>query len=172
MPGARTGPALTLGQVGSPHGISGWVLVRPFTDSPDSLLDQEEWQLAAPDGRAMTVRLIEGAPYRNGLRVRFEGVADRNAAEALKGWWVRIPRERLPPLAEGEHYRDDVLGFTVRNVEGVELGTVDYFTDLPAGAVMVVKGQAEHWLPVSGQHVLRIDAGKRCIEVDWPAELT
>ncbi len=171
MPGAHTGPALTLGQVGSPHGIAGWVLVRSFADPPDSLLNHEEWQLCAPHGRSRTVRLIEGAPYRNGLRVRLEGVADRNAAEALNGWWVQIPRERLPPLAEGEHYRDDVVGFTVRNVEGVELGQVDYFTDLPAGAVMVVKGQAEHWLPVTKQHVLRIDAGERLIEVDWPAEL-
>ncbi len=172
MPGPNTGPALTLGQVGSPHGIAGWVLVRSFTDPADTLLQHGEWQLAAPDGRQRTVRLLEGAPYRNGYRVRLEGVADRTAAEALTGWWIRIPRERLPPLAPGEHYRDDVVGFTVRNTDGVELGKVDHFTDLPAGAVMVVKGQAEHWLPVTKQHVLRIDAGERRIEVDWPAELT
>ena len=48
---------------------------------------------------------------------------------------------------------------------------MDYFADLPAGPVMVVKGRSEHWLPVSKQHVLRIDAGERRIEVDWPAEL-
>ena len=171
MPGERTGPALTLGQVGSPHGIRGWVLVRSFADPADSLLDHEEWELAAPDGRTRTIRLLEGAPYRNGLRVLLEGIADRDAAQGLTGWWVRIPRERLAPLAEGQHYRDDLVGFTVRNVEGVELGRVDYFTDLPGGAVMVVKGQAEHWLPVTKQHVLRIDAGQRSIEVDWPAEL-
>lgn len=171
MPGASPGPALTLGQVGSPHGIGGWVLVRSFADPPDSLLDYEEWQLAAPDGRTRTIRLIDGAPYRQGLRVRLEGVEDRNAAEALRGWWVRIARELLPPLEDGQHYRDDLLGFTVRNVEGVELGKVDYFADLPAGAVMVVKGRSEHWLPVTKQHLLRVDADSRCIEVDWPAEL-
>jgi ribosomal 30S subunit maturation factor RimM len=64
-----------------------------------------------------------------------------------------------------------VVGFTVRNVEGVELGKVEYFMDLPAGAVMVVKGRAEHWLPVTKQHVLRVDGGQRLIEVDWPEEL-
>ena len=64
-----------------------------------------------------------------------------------------------------------VLGFAVRNVEGVELGEVAYFADLPAGAVMVVKGEREHWLPVSPQHLLRVDAAERRIEVDWPAEL-
>lgn len=171
MQGEDAGPALTLGQVGAPHGIRGWVLVRSFADPPDSLLDYEEWQLAAPDGATRTIRLLEGAPYRTGLRVRLEGVDDRNAAQALNGWWVRIPRGMLAPLEPGEHYRDDLVGFEVRNVEGVELGTVDYFADLPAGPVMVVKGQSEHWLPVSKQHVLRIDAAERRIEVDWPAEL-
>jgi 16S rRNA processing protein RimM len=166
-----TGPALTLGQVGSPHGIAGWLLVRSFADPPDSLLDHEEWQLTAPDGATRTMRLLEGAPYRTGLRVRLEGITDRNAAQALSGWWVRIAREHLPPLAAGEHYRDDLVGFAVRNVEGVELGQVAYFADLPAGAVMVVKGEREHWLPVSPQHLLRVDAAERRIEVDWPAEL-
>jgi 16S rRNA processing protein RimM len=171
MAGADTGPALTLGQVGAPHGIGGWVLVRPFTDPPATLLDYDEWQLTAPDGRTRTARLLEGAPYRKGLRVRLEGVTDRVTAEALRGWWVRIPRERLPPLPAGQYYRDDVVGFAVRNVEGVELGRVEYFIDLPAGAVMVVKGSAEHWLPVTKQHVLRVDGEQRLIEVDWPEEL-
>jgi 16S rRNA processing protein RimM len=171
MPGEHTGPALTLGQVGSPHGIAGWLLVRSFADPPDTLLDHEQWQLTAPDGATRTIRLLEGAPYRNGLRVRFEGITDRNAAAALTGWWVRIAREELPPLAAGEHYRDDLVGFVVRNVEGVELGRVEYFADPPAGAVMVVKGKREHWLPVSPQHLLRVNTAERCIEVDWPAEL-
>lgn len=171
MTGEHTGPALTLGQVGAPHGIAGWLLVRSFADPPDSLLDHEEWQLSAPNGATRTIRMLEGVPYRNGLRVRFEGITDRTAAQALTGWWVRIARENLPPLAAGEHYRDDLVGFTVRNVEQVELGRVDYFADLPGGAVMVVKGEREHWLPVSKQYLLRIDAAERLIEVDWPAEL-
>lgn len=171
MPGATPGPMLTLGQVAAAHGVRGWVLVRSFADPPDSLLDYDEWQLAAPGGAVRTIRLLEGAPYKDGLRVRLEGVGDRDAAEALRGWWVRIAREDLPPLERGEHYRDDLLGFTVRNVEGVVLGQVDYFADLPAGAVMVVKGEREHWVPASPRHLLKIDAGARRIEVDWPAEL-
>lgn len=171
MPGEHTGPALTLGQVGAPHGIAGWVLVRSFADPPESLLDYEQWQLAAADGAIRTIRLLEGAPYRTGLRVRLEGIDDRNAAQALNGCWVRIPRAMLPKLAQGQHYRDDLVGFVVHNVEGVELGTVQYFADLPAGTVMVVKGKSEHWLPASKQHLLHIDAEARRIEVDWPEDL-
>lgn len=171
MPGAEAGPALTLGQLGSPHGIRGWLLVRSFADPPESLLDHGQWQVVSPGGTERTVRLLEGASYKNGLRVRLEGIEDRNAAQALTGWWVRIARSALPPLAEGQHYRDDLVGFTVRNVEGVELGKVEYFADLPAGSVMVVKGEREHLVPVAPQHLLKVHAEARRIDVDWPAEL-
>ena len=171
MPGATPGPMLTLGQVATAHGIRGWVLVRSFADPPDSLLDYEVWQLVAPNGAARTMRLLEGAPYREGLRVLLEGIEDRNAALALSGWRVQIARSELPPLQAGEHYRDDLIGCVVVNAEGVELGPVEYFADLPAGAVMVVKGAREHLVPVSPRHLLKIDAEARRIEVDWPAEL-
>lgn len=170
MPREGTGPTLTLGQVSGAHGIHGWVLVRSFADPPESLLDYDEWQLAAPGGAARTVRLLEGAPYKRGLRVRLEGVRDRSGAEELAGWWVRIARSELPPLAKGEHYRDDLVGFSVRNADGVELGRIEYFADLPAGAVMVVKGEREYWVPVSSGHVLKIEVDARRIEVDWPVE--
>jgi 16S rRNA processing protein RimM len=174
MPGEGAGPMLTLGQVATAHGIRGWVLVRSFADPPDSLLGYDEWQLTAPSGATRTVRVLEGAPYQDRLRVLLEGVEDRSAALALSGWKVQIAREQLPALDEREHYRDDLVGFVVHNVEGVELGKVDYFADLPAGAVMVVRqgnGDREHWVPASPQHLLKIRAAERAILVDWPAEL-
>lgn len=174
MPGATPGP-LTLGQVATAHGIRGWLLVRSFADPPDSLLDYDEWQLVAPNGTARTLRLLEGAPYKGGVRVHLEGVDDRNAALALSGWSVKIARSELPPLAEGEHYRDDLEGFEVVNREGVLLGRIAYFADLPAGAVMVVRGaeggEREHLVPAVRPHLVKVDADAGRIEVDWPAEL-
>lgn len=175
MPGATPEPTLTLGRVATAHGIHGWVLVRSFADPPDSLLEHDEWQLVAPNaekgGATRTIRLLEGAPYKEGLRVHLEGVDDRNAALALSGWWVRIARSELPALAAGEHYRDDLAGFEVVNAEGVVLGALDYFADLPAGSVMVVKGDREHLVPAAPRHLLRIDTQARRIFVDWPVEL-
>jgi 16S rRNA processing protein RimM len=174
MPAPAAAPVLTLGQVATAHGIRGWLLVRSFADPPESLLDYDEWQLAAPNGAIRKVRLLEGAPYQQRLRVRLEGIEDRNAALALSGWQVQIARERLPPLEKGEHYRDDLLGFEVRNVEGAVLGKVGYFADLPGGAVMVVKGgnagEREHWVPMTRQHLLKVHAVERWISVDWPAD--
>jgi 16S rRNA processing protein RimM len=69
----------------------------------------------------------------------------------------------------GEHYREDLLGFRVYNAEGVDFGVLEAFLDLPANAVMVVKGDKERWLPVTPQHLSSIDREARCIRVDWPA---
>lgn len=174
MPDADGGPTLLLGQVGAAHGVRGWVQVRSYADPPESLLDYDEWQLTSPRGVVRTLKVLDGAPYKLGLRVRLEGIEDRDAARALNGWQVRIARADLPPLEDGQHYRDDLLGFAVRNVEGVELGLVDYFADLPAGAVMVIRGggDMEHLVPVSPRHLLKIEAEERRIVVDWPADFT
>ena len=51
------------------------------------------------------------------------------------------------------------------------LGRLDYFADLPAGAVMVVKGEREHWVPAAPKHLLKVDLAAKRLTVDWPAEL-
>jgi 16S rRNA processing protein RimM len=165
------GSMMTLGQVSTAHGVRGWLLVRSFADPPDSLLDYDEWQLQSAGGATRQLRLLEGGPHGDRLRVKLEGIADRDAALGLSGWWVQIARDALPALAKGEHYRDDLVGFEVSNAQGARLGRVDYFADLPAGPVMVVKGEREHWVPASPQHLLKIDAAARRLTVDWPAEL-
>jgi 16S rRNA processing protein RimM len=162
---------MRLGQVATAHGVHGWLLVRSFADPPDSLLDYDQWQLQSAGGATRSLRLLEGAPHGERLRVKLEGITDRDAALGLSGWWVQIARSELPPLEEGEHYRDDLVGFEVANTDGVVLGKVDYFADLPAGPVMVVKGGKEHWVPTSPQHLLKIDATAKRLTVDWPAEL-
>ena len=76
-----------------------------------------------------------------------------------------------PKLAKGEYYRDDLVGFEVVNTDGVVLGRLDYFADLPAGAVMVVKGEREHWVPAAPRHLQKVDLAAKRLTVDWPAEL-
>lgn len=168
--------ALTLGQVGPAQGVRGWVRVRSYSDPPEALFEHEHWQLRSPRGEGRTVRVLEAAHHQQDFRVRLEGVEDRNAAEALRGWTIEVAREDLPPLAEKEHYRDDLLGFEVVNLDAVRLGTVAHYVDLPTGAVMVVKDEGakvarEHWVPAVPKHLVKIDVAARRISVDWPAEL-
>ena len=77
------------------------------------------------------------------MRAQLAGIGDRDAAESLREYEILIERAALPAAAEREYYREDLLGFTVRNVEGVVLGTLQYFLTAPATAVMVVRGERE-----------------------------
>jgi len=104
------------------------------------------------------------------MRVQLEGVADRNAAELLLDREILIERDRIPAAGPGEYYREDLEGFTVRNCEGVVLGVLQHFLEAPAGALMVVKGDQERWLPATAPFLKRVDLGRREIELDWPAD--
>jgi 16S rRNA processing protein RimM len=83
---------------------------------------------------------------------------------------VLVDREAMPPAEGREHYRDDLIGFEAKNLEGALLGAVDHFVDTPGNAVMVIKGAREHWVPVTGQHLRSIDKDARTVLVDWPED--
>lgn len=123
-----------------------------------------------PGGGVRELKPAEGRRQGKGLAVRIDGIADRNGAEALGRPELWVERRELPALRSGEYYRADLIGFEVVNLAGQALGRVDHFLDLPANAVMVVKGDRDHWVPVGGQQVFRVDAGGRCITVDWDPE--
>jgi 16S rRNA processing protein RimM len=164
---------IELGRLGAPFGVRGWVHVDSYTDPPERLLEYREWALRLADGRRQTRRLAQGRLQAGGLVAQLEGVADRDAAAAMTGAIVEIERSALPALGEREHYRADLTGFRVRNLEGAELGSVSHFVEAPGGAVMVARepGGREHWVLAVPKHLRKVDAQAREIVVDWPVEL-
>jgi 16S rRNA processing protein RimM len=99
-------------------------------------------------------------------------VDNRAAAEALRGASIGVTRDALPPPGERQFYQVDLIGLAVRNLEGVELGTVLHFMDTPGNAVMVVGGEREqYWLPATPRHLRSVDLTAGQIVVDWPAVL-
>jgi 16S rRNA processing protein RimM len=162
---------LTLGQVVSVHGVRGWLKVNAFTDRPEALLEHGNWHLVSAAGQAQDKRLVGGDVYRGQLRVQLEGVDDRDVALALAGSWVQVERSALAPPEPREHYREDLIGLAAVNAEGVQLGAVSHFVDLPAGVVMVVRGAREHWVPASPPHLRKVDRAAGQVLVDWPDDL-
>ena len=162
-----------LGRLGAPFGIKGWIHVESFTEPPAGLLEYPVWTLRLLSGERLSRALIEGRVHGAGLVVSLADLADRDQAAALTGAWVEVEREALPKPAKGEFYRSDLVGFAVRNLEGVDLGVVSHFVDAPRGTVMVTKqaGGAEHWVLAQPAHLKKVDLAARTIVVDWPAEL-
>jgi len=164
---------MELGRLGAPYGVKGWVHVQSHTDPPRRLLEYREWVLRLASGERLTRRVTEGRAHADGLVAHLEGVADRDQAAALTGAVVEVDRAALPPPGDREYYRADLAGFSVRNLEGAELGTVSHFVDMPAGPVMVTlaPGGRQHWVLAVPRHLRKVDLAARTILVDWPAEL-
>ena len=109
-----------------------------------------------------------------GIVARFPDVEDRDAAEALRGCEVYVPRSVLPPPAEGEFYWVDLEGLRVQTLEGVALGTVSHLFATGANDVVVVHDGAEgreRMIPfVRPDFVRDIDFESGMITVDWDPE--
>lgn len=159
---------IVLGRILAPFGVHGWVKIESFTDPPEQLLEFARWRT----GDRRELRAVEGRRHGRGLVAKIEGIDDRESAAALSRGRpdVWVERAELPALGKNEHYRDDLIGFEAVNLQGERLGTVEGFLDLPANAVMIVKGAREHWLPLGQGQLLRVDAANRRVTVDWDRE--
>jgi 16S rRNA processing protein RimM len=116
---------VTVGRIGRPHGIRGDVVVGVRTDEPElrfargSRLDTDPADLGP--------LTVAGTKWHSGeLLVRFEGISDRDAAAELRGTWLTVDSATLDPPDDPDEFRDaDLVGLSVRTVDGTQVGTVD-----------------------------------------------
>jgi 16S rRNA processing protein RimM len=95
------------------------------------------------------------------------GCEDRDAASALRGRQVAVPRAALPATRDNEYYWTDLLGLRAVTVEGAELGIVVQILETGANDVMVVQGERERLVPFVAAVVREIDFGRGVICLDW-----
>jgi 16S rRNA processing protein RimM len=157
---------IELGTVGAPFGVRGWVKLRSYTDPPERLLDHRQLRLQL--GGTWTTYTVEANGRSGGqLTVKFLGIRDRDSAEGLRGAVIGVPRSELPPRDDKDFYRADLIGFEVFNLAGERLGAVAHFIEIPAHALMVVRGEREYWVPAVPQHLRRVDLELQRVVVDW-----
>lgn len=120
---------VTLAAVIGAHGIAGEVRLKVFAED---LTAHKSFN----DG-ALTLKSLR--PGSNGAIARFAEVADRNAAEALRGTALTVPRSALPPLGEGEYYHVDLLGLPAVSESGDPLGAVIAIDNYGAGDVLEIE---------------------------------
>jgi 16S rRNA processing protein RimM len=115
---------VAVAEIGAAHGLKGEVRLRSFTQEPMAVTAYGP--LVASDGRAFEIVSARPASGTSApmLVVRFKGVADRNAAEALTGTRLSLPYDRLPPAEAGEFYHADLIGLAAVTPDGAALGTV------------------------------------------------
>jgi 16S rRNA processing protein RimM len=115
---------VTVGRIGRPHGVRGYVVVGVRTDEPE--LRFAAGSRLDTDPVSVGPLTVAGFRWHSGeLLVRFEGIDDRTAAAELGGTWLLADSATFAPLDDPDLFRDaDLVGLTVRTVDGTVVGTV------------------------------------------------
>ena len=179
--------AVEVGFILDAWGVKGWVKVQPFASDPQTILATRQWFLKAAEPGGFKRPLTAVAPYPNvldivqvkahgdGLVALPQGVIDRSGAEALRGARIFVSRASFPPADPDEFYWVDLIGLSVVNRDGTELGTVSGLIDTgPHSVLRVVPNGAEptdeaaqRLIPFVGQYVDAVSLTDRRITVDW-----
>ncbi len=151
------------------HGLNGEVRVKTFTETPEGL--GAYGPLHAADGRVFT--LTGQRSGKDGEVVAsFREVADRNAAERLKGLELFIARETLPPADPEEFYHADLVGLAAEDALGRHIGKVSAVYNYGASDVLaILRGDgAEVLIAFTRENVPEIDVKAGRLVVAAPEE--
>ncbi len=127
---------ILVGVVGAAQGVKGEVRVKSYTAVPSAI--RHYGPLSTEDGRRSFSITALRALKEDMLVVRFEGLADRDAAAALTGTRLYIDRARLPPPDEDEFYQADLIGLAAEHEDGRVLGQVGGIQNFGAGDLLAI----------------------------------
>jgi len=125
----RPDAPVTLAVVIGAHGVTGEVRLKVFAED----LGAHKTFNAG----SLTLKSVREGP--NGAIARFAEVPDRNAAAALRGTELTVPRSALPPLGAGEYYHVDLIGLDAVSDAGEPLGHVRAVENFGAGDVIEIE---------------------------------
>ena len=129
-------PRVCLGVITGAHGVRGQVRVRSFTDEPAAVA---AYGPVEDEAGALRFRLAVTGRAKDELVARIDGVADRDAAEALRGTRLFVERAALPPPADpDEFYQADLVGLSAETVDGQALGRVVAVHEFGAGPLIEI----------------------------------
>jgi 16S rRNA processing protein RimM len=160
-------PTVVVGKVTKAHGVRGEVAVEVRSDNPERFT--EGASVFTSDGRELRIERVHAHGQRT--LVRFAGIADRTAAEALAGALLEVPESWLPELAEGEYWPFELEGCRVVTDAGRELGTVSEVIPNPANDLWVAVDDdgVETLVPALRDVIVEVDvAAKRILVRDVP----
>lgn len=157
---------ICVGAIGGAFGVRGEVRLKSFCAVPEDIATYGP--LTTEDGsHSFAVRLTR--PVNGGLGARLTGVETKEQADALRGVTLWADRAALPSLPDDEFYHADLIGLTVVDTGGAELGRVRAIHDHGAGDILEVLGAGGLLLiPFTRAAVPTVDLAAGRVVVDPP----
>ncbi len=168
---------LVVGRVVKAHGVTGEIVVEIRTDDPDTRFLPGTALRAKPSrGGAEHTYVIDSVREHGGrLLMRLDGVADRDAADALRGTVFVIDSADLPPIEDPDEFYDHQLeGLRVQTIAGRQVGTVAEVLHTAAGELLAVRAErdgGEVLVPFVSAIVTSVSLADQTIEIDPPEGL-
>lgn len=166
MSGADT---ICVGAIAGAFGVRGEARIKSFCADPEMIASYGP--LTAADGRRrFALTLLR--PIKGGFAARLDGVADKEAADALRGVRLYAPRDRLPSLPDDEFYHADLIGLAAVDTGGAALGHVRRVENFGAGDYLEIVGggRASLLAPFTRVHAPTVDLAAGRIVIDLPEE--
>ncbi|HKC26241.1 MAG TPA: ribosome maturation factor RimM [Thermoanaerobaculia bacterium] len=163
---------IAVGTVVKPHGLSGEVAVELLTDFPERFAGGLALTLREPSGALRPARIASVRPHAGRVLVRFEGVEDANAAEALRGLDLCVDAGETAARPPGFVFHYELEGCRAVDRRGNELGVVRELLDaggLPLLALTTPRGERD--VPFTAPIVVSVDAEKKLVVLDPPKGL-
>jgi len=161
---------ILVGRVAGGFGVRGEVKITTYTEDPRSLSDFKA--LLRQDG-SPALTIISARVAKEGLVTRCKGIETKDAADALRGLRLYVPREALPEPDEDEFYLTDLVGLPVRHVsDNALLGSVKSVQNFGAGDLLEIQpalGGQTWYLPFTRAAVPEVKIAERLILADPPA---
>ncbi len=165
----RKDTLIVMGVITAAHGIRGEVKLKSFTEVPENIAAYGPLYLN--DGPQM-LEIISLKPVKGQFIARLKGIRDRNAAEALKGVKLKLPRHCLPEPEEDEYYHEDLVGLTAEDAAGKVVGRVCAVQNFGAGDLLEIRpleGRS-FYVPFTRRDVPLVDIAGRRLVVRMPEE--
>jgi 16S rRNA processing protein RimM len=155
---------IAVGRITRAHGVNGEVAVMPLSEV-DARFQPGSRLFVGESGRNRVI-VRAARPHRNRLLVSFEGVIDRDRAEALGGQYLFVRAEEAPELPEGEYWTFQLVGCEVATESGRALGRLREVIHTQANDVWVVEGDGgEVLVPALKEVVVSVEAANGRIVV-------
>ncbi|HEX6703543.1 MAG TPA: ribosome maturation factor RimM [Albitalea sp.] len=178
--------AVEVGRIVDAWGVKGWIKVQPFAADPQALFSSRRWFLKPAEGGPRRpvpsvgavpplLKITQAKQHGDVVVAQAQDVADRAAAESLRGARVFVSRASFPSADADEYYWVDLIGLSVVNLQGETLGTVTGLLDTGPHSVLRIAPQGTHagddaserLVPFVAAYVSDVDLAERRIVVDW-----
>lgn len=159
---------ICVGAVAGAFGVKGEVRLKSFTADPSDIAHYAP--LCTEDGK-QSFDITLTRPVKNGFAAQMSGIFTKEQADALRGTRLFAPRDRLPSLPDDEYYHADLIGLTVHDTGGAELGRVKAVLNHGAADLLEIQvsGQSETvLLPFTLTTVPTVDLASGRIVADPP----